>query len=239
MQNFTSSPILTLKNIGVKFEKKPSLLKAQTANAFWALEDISFDVYHNEVLGIMGKNGAGKSTLLTLMAGIIGPSKGEIHSKINKAFLLSLQAGFVPFLSGRKNIIMSGLLLGMTKKEIESISDKIIEFADIGEFIDEPVAVYSSGMKARLGFAVAINVHSDLVLIDEVLGVGDADFKTKSTLAMKEKIAETTTVIVSHAPETIKELCTRLIVINGKTIVHNGDVNEGLVVYKNLSKIKN
>jgi lipopolysaccharide transport system ATP-binding protein len=236
MQNFTDSPILTLKNVGVKFEKKPSLIKAQTANAFWALQDISFDVYHNEVLGIMGKNGAGKSTLLTLMAGIIGPSKGEVHSKINKAFLLSLQAGFVPFLSGRENIIMSGLLLGMNRKEIESLSNKIIEFADIGEFIDEPVAVYSSGMKARLGFAVAINVHSDLVLIDEVLGVGDADFKAKSTKAMKEKIAETTTVIVSHSPETIKELCTRLIVINGKTIVHNGDVETGLQIYKKLGK---
>jgi len=183
-------------------------------------------------LGIIGKNGAGKSTLLSLMAGIISPSKGTIKSNAQKVFLLSLQAGFVPFLSGRKNIVLSGLLLGMDRKEIEGLTEQIIAFADLGKFIDEPVAVYSSGMKARLGFAISISIHSDIILIDEVLGVGDSTFKRKSSKAMKNKIKETTSVIVSHSMETIQELCTRVIVISSHNIVHNGSVEDGIRIYK-------
>lgn len=227
-------PIISLKNVGVKFEKRPSLLKAKTADAFWALEDISFNVFHNEVLGVMGKNGAGKSTLLSLMAGIIGPSRGQFHSSAQNPFLLSLQAGFVPFLTGRKNIMLSCLLLGVSKEVIDQAIPKIVEFADIGKFMDEPVATYSSGMKARLGFAISINIPSDIILIDEVLGVGDENFKKKSATAMKEKVTQTTTVVVSHSMSTIKDLCTRLIVISNHKIIHDGDVDTGLGIYKNL-----
>jgi lipopolysaccharide transport system ATP-binding protein len=227
-------PLISLQNIGVEFKRKRSLVQAKQGKSFWALEDITFDIYPKEVLGIMGKNGAGKSTLLSLLAGIIAPSKGTITSNVNHVSLLSLQAGFVPFLSGRKNITLSGLLLGMGLEEINKHVNDIIDFADLGTFIDEPVAIYSSGMKARLGFAISINYIPEVILIDEVLGVGDASFKKKSSAVVKKKIQDTTTVIVSHNKETISELCTRLIVISNKKIVHNGDVATGLEIYENL-----
>lgn len=227
-------PLISLQNIGVEFKRKRALSRARKQKSFWALENISFDIYSNEVLGIMGKNGAGKSTLLSLLAGIIAPSRGQIKSNARHVSLLSLQAGFVPFLTGRKNITLSGLLLGMELDEISKHMDEIIAFADLGTFIDEPVAVYSSGMKARLGFAISIYYMPEVILIDEVLGVGDASFKKKSAEVVKKKIEKATTVIVSHDVKTIKELCSRVIVISGRQIIHDGDVAQGIAIYENL-----
>jgi lipopolysaccharide transport system ATP-binding protein len=183
----------------------------------WALKDISFDVYEGESLGIIGKNGAGKSTILQILSGIIKPDKGSITT-IKKNFhvsLLSLQTGFVGPLTGRENILLSGLFYGIHPCLLkEDLIDRVIEFSGIGSQIDQPVNTYSTGMRARLGFAVAIHAEPDVILIDEVLGVGDIEFKEKSSSAMREKISsDKTVVIVSHNQNTLQELCDRIILI--------------------------
>lgn len=224
--------IIELKNVGVRFSKRKSLLKAKSSKEFWPLKGVSFDVRKGEVLGVIGKNGAGKSTLLTLIAGIISPSEGKIINKTNSTSLLSLHAGFVPFLSGRKNIILSGMLLGLEKSQVLEKMDEIIEFSGLGDFIDEPVVNYSSGMKTRLGFSTAININPDVILIDEVLGVGDAEFRDKSEKALREKLAgNTTAIIVSHSESTIKQLCDRVVYISGGKSRYCGDVAKGLKLY--------
>ena len=210
--------VIEVRNVGVMFERKRSLLKANSSKKFWALKDVSFELKKGEVLGVLGKNGAGKSTLLSLLAGIIAPTKGVIESRTNNVSLLSLQAGFVPFLSGRKNIFLSGMLMGFSKKQMETMVEDIIDFSELADFIDEPVANYSAGMKTRLGFSTAIKIEPDVILIDEVLGVGDADFQKKSSQALKEKLkGDMTAVIVSHNEKTISELCDRSILIKNGT----------------------
>src|SRR5262249_15432514 len=146
------------------------------SNAFWALHDVSFDLRHGETLGVIGRNGAGKSTLLRLLAGILAPDTGSIMRKTDKVSLLALQAGFIPALTRRENAVLSGILLGMERADIESRMDEIVRFAELEQFIDEPVRTYSSGMRARLGFTVAFQADPDVLLIDEVLGIGDASF---------------------------------------------------------------
>ena len=140
---------------------------------FWALKDVSFELYQGETLGILGRNGAGKSTLMRLMSGIIKPDQGELINHHNStASLLSLQLGFMGYLSGRENAILSGMLMGLTRREIEAKMDAIIDFSELGEFIDQPISTYSSGMSARLGFSVAFQTDPDILLVDEVMGVG-------------------------------------------------------------------
>lgn len=228
--------LIEVKNVGIRFSRRKSLLKAKKSNDFWALKDISFEIKKGEVLGILGKNGAGKSTLLTLLAGIIAPTVGSIHLNTKNISLLSLQAGFVPFLSARKNIILSGMLLGFTKEEMLNRMDDIISFSELEEFIDEPVVNFSSGMKTRLGFATAINIDPDIILIDEVLGVGDASFKKKSKKVLKEKFidGDKTAIIVSHSESTIRELCTRAILINKGVTVSSGNPEKVLEDYSKL-----
>jgi lipopolysaccharide transport system ATP-binding protein len=178
---------------------------------FWAIKDVSLDLYQGETLGIIGRNGVGKSTLLRLMAGILKPDKGEfINYGSYKASLLALQLGFLPYLSGRENAVLSGMLLGLRRQEIQSKMNAIIEFSGLGEFIDRPIATYSSGMMARLGFSVAFQAEPDILLIDEVLGVGDAEFSKKSAKAMQERMkSDKTIVFVSHNAALIRQLCTR------------------------------
>lgn len=225
--------ILELRNVGIKFSKQKSILKARESREFWALKDITFDIKKGEVLGVIGKNGAGKSTLLALLAGIISPTTGTIETRTKSISLLSLQAGFVPFLSGRKNIVLSGMLMGFSKNEMIKRLDEIIAFAELEEFIDEPVVNYSAGMKTRLGFATAINIEPDVILIDEVLGVGDAAFKKKSSEVLKAKLDEkhTTALIVSHSESTIRDLCDRVVFIQKGVTQFMGDVEEGLRRY--------
>jgi lipopolysaccharide transport system ATP-binding protein len=213
----SAQPIISLKKIGVCYKRR-KFWSRKPDKHFWALEDISFDVYPGETLGIIGRNGAGKSTLLRLLAGIIAPDRGTIKMNGLKATLLTLQAGFDIFLTGRQNITLSGMLLGMTKKEVAEKEDKIIELADIGDFIDQPVRTYSSGMRVRLGFATAHYINPDILLIDEVLGVGDADFQKKSSALIHNKIkSNQTVIIVSHNPAMMKNLCDRVITIeNGE-----------------------
>ncbi|MBE9563465.1 MAG: ABC transporter ATP-binding protein, partial [Proteobacteria bacterium] len=199
-------PILSLRNVGVSYKRRIF------SEPFWAIKDVSFDLYHGETLGIIGRNGVGKSTLLRMMAGIIKPNIGTFVNRGYHASLLCLQLGFIPYLSGRENAILSGMLMGLRKKEIKTKIDAIIEFSELGKFFDEPIATYSSGMKARLGFSVAFQVDPDILLVDEVLGVGDENFRQKSTRVMREKISSNKTIVlVSHLTAMIKKLCIRVV----------------------------
>lgn len=199
---------------------------------FWALRDVSFEVYRGETLGVIGRNGAGKSSLLKVMAGILRPERGTVFSDGCRPSLLSLQAGFIRHLSGRENAVLGGLFLGLGKRQAEAHLPEIIAFSELEESIDLPVSSYSTGMKARLGFAVALYADPDIMLLDEVLGVGDADFKVKSTAAMKAKIAsDKTVVLVSHQSQVLRELCDRLVLLEAGRSIMEGKTEEVLAVY--------
>jgi lipopolysaccharide transport system ATP-binding protein len=204
-----------------------SNIKNRDKNSFTALEDISFKVEDRDVVGIVGKNGSGKSTTLGLIAGILKPSSGEIIVNGTIAPLLELGAGFHPDLSGRENIILNGILLGIEKKVILNKLDEIISFSELEEFIDQPIRMYSSGMLSRLGFSVAVHTDPDILLIDEVLSVGDAHFQKKS----EEKIFEfkkmgKTIIFVSHDFELVKRLCSKVIFIDEHRIRYVGSISE-------------
>jgi lipopolysaccharide transport system ATP-binding protein len=229
---------LSLNNVGIHYGHKIWSLH----KPFWALKDVTFELYHGETLGIIGRNGVGKSTLLKVMSGIIKPNRGQFINQNNStASLLSLQLGFVEHLNGRENAILSGMFLGMRKKEIIAKLPAIIEFADLGEFIDHPVGTYSSGMSARLGFSVAFQTNPDILLVDEVLGVGDANFMEKSAKVMQEKIKSNKTVVfVSHNGDLIKKLCNRVVWIEDGISRMEGDPDEVLNEYhKYLLESKN
>jgi len=207
-------------------------------SVFWALKDVSFEVKEGEVLGIIGKNGAGKSTLLKILSQITEPTSGkiEIHGRV--ASLLEVGTGFHPELSGRENIYMNGTILGMTRREIDSKLDEIIDFSGVEKFIDTPVKFYSSGMKVRLGFSVAAHLDPEILIIDEVLAVGDYEFQAKCLKKMDSVSKEGRTVLfVSHNLEAIKTLCSRILVLKDGKINFDGEVKSGIRFYleaKNL-----
>lgn len=188
------------------------------------LKDISFDVFSGETVGILGRNGTGKSSLLKILAGIINPSQGNVLIKKNiTRSLLALGIGFMPHISGRENALYSAMLNGMSKKKALMLLPKIEEFSELGEFFDQPVESYSTGMMARLGFSTALMTEVDLLLIDEVLSVGDLHFRKKAEDAMRSKIASDQTVIlVSHDSGQVNQLCGRAIWINDGLIVAEG-----------------
>jgi len=226
----TKKCVMQLENVGVYYGRRQGFFHQ---DRFWALKDISFDLCYGETLGIIGRNGVGKSTLLKVMAKIISPNVGKITHNGIRASLLSLQAGFSPHLSGRENAVLSGMLLGMRRKEVESKMNHIIAFSELEDFIDQPIKSYSSGMIARLGFAIAFQVDPELLLIDEVIGVGDAAFMMKSTIAMKKRIRSGRTVVmVSHNDALISELCDRAIWIEEGGVRAEGNVPDILEVYK-------
>lgn len=223
-------PVMSLRNVGVYYSRDDAMFSREK---FWALQDVSFDLYQGETLGVIGRNGAGKSTLLKLLAGIFVADRGEVVRTELKASLLSLQVGFIGYLTGRENAILSGILLGMHRSEIEAKMDQIIEFSELGEFIDKPVRTYSSGMRARLGFGVAFQADPDILLIDEALGVGDQDFRRKSSAMMKERIqSNKTVVLVSHNLPTIRALCDRVVWIEQGKTVEVGDTKAILRRYR-------
>ncbi len=196
--------LISLRHVGVQYRLRRGRLKRKR---FWALKDISFDLYHGESLGVIGRNGCGKTTLLKVLAGITHPDVGSVTHNGCRAALLALQVGFVPYLTGRENATLSGLMLGFSRRDMEHRMDAIADFAELGEFFDEPMFEYSAGMKARLGFSVAFQLDPDVLLIDEVLGVGDAEFRRKSTAVLTDKIkSEKTVVVVSHDRSTIHRL---------------------------------
>lgn len=206
----TRKILLNVCSVGVCYRQRTGLLRYKN---FWGLKDVSFKLYAGETLGIIGGNGAGKSTLLRLLAGIIEPDRGSIWRYPGVvASLLALNVGFRPELSGRENATLSGMLLGMKLADVTHKLEQIKTFSDLGDFFEEPVGAYSTGMRARLGFAVAIHADPDILLIDEVLGVGDESFRLKSQQAMRDKIkANKTVVLVSHSMEAIRELSDRVL----------------------------
>jgi len=224
-------PLVSLRNVSVSYWLNKSAIRR---NSYWPLKDVSFDLYQGDSLGIVGRNGVGKSTLLRLLAGIMKPDYGSIKTVAGlRVSLLSLQLGFAGHLSGRENAILGGMFLGMTLREVRAKLDAIADFAELGEFFDRPISTYSSGMVARLGFATAFQVDPDVLLVDEVTGVGDAEFQRKSMAVMKERIRshETTIVFVSHHAQTVKDLCNRAVWIEEGIVRAEGATEDVLALY--------
>ena len=203
---------------------------------FTALKDISFSANQGEVIGIIGKNGSGKSTLLRAIAGIFSADKGTIETFGNTISLLAIGVGFQNNLSGRENIYLSGLLLGFTEEEINQKIEEIIEFSELGDFIDKPVKTYSSGMYSKLAFSITAVLETDIMLIDEVLSVGDAGFKEKSYNRIKDLISDEkrTVLIVSHNMNTIKTLCDRVLWLHDGQVRGFGTVKEVIPAYEKI-----
>ena len=213
-------------------------LKRSRAEVFHAVKHVSFTLEKGEILGIIGKNGSGKSTMLQAIAGIFSPNQGEIDLHGNSVSLLSIGVGFQRELTGRENIVLSGMLLGFSEKQVKEKEQEIIEFSELGDFIDAPVRTYSSGMYSKLAFSITAILETDIMLIDEVLSVGDASFKKKSFNKMKELISDEnrTVIIVSHSMDTIKELCSKALWIHNREVKMYGESRE--VVEKYLEFMK-
>ena len=202
--------------------------------SFHALKGISLDVNQGEILGIIGKNGSGKSTLLNTVGGIFAADEGKIDLGGRSVSLLSIGVGFQKNMSGRENIVLSGLLLGFSESFIREKMEEIIEFSELGTFIDKPVKTYSKGMYSKLAFSITAFLETDIILIDEVLSVGDEHFKKKSSAKMKELISDEnrTVLIVSHSISTLRKLCTKMLWLHDGEIKMIGDTNEVLTAYE-------
>lgn len=232
----THKPALTVSNLGIRLFKRSGFLGRKTFS-HWALEDVSFDVRRGEVFGVIGRNGAGKSSLLRLLANIFEPDRGTIRSYGLKVCLLSLQTGFVHELTGRENIILSGMLFGKSRQEILEQLPEIEEFAELGKWIDQPISTYSSGMAARLGFSVSMYTNTDIILIDEALAVGDQSFRLKSQEKIKEVLqSDKTVVLVSHNAGAVEDLTERAVWIEKGRSVLNGDSKVVAAAYNRFNE---
>lgn len=227
--------VLKLQNVGVSYRVRSGLFKREL---FWALQDVSFDLRKGESLGVIGGNGSGKSTLLRIIAGIIDPDRGRVERGQLRAALVSLRLGFLPHLTGRQNAMLSAMLMGSRRREAARNLDKIIAFSELEAFIDQPLRTYSAGMKARLGFAVAFQFDPDILLIDEALGVGDAEFRNKSTELMRRKIrSDKSAVIVSHNLAVIRSLCDRVVWIDKGVTKLVGETERVLAAYGDANPV--
>jgi ABC-2 type transport system ATP-binding protein len=189
----------------------------------WALRDIGFEVEEGQTVGILGRNGSGKSTLLKCVCGVLQPTEGQVVVRGKLAGLLELGAGFQPDLTGRQNIYLNGSLLGLAKSDIDKVFDEVVAFAELDQFIDNQVKFYSSGMYVRLGFAVAVNVDPDVLVIDEVLAVGDERFQRKCLDRVKEFQSQGRTIIfVSHSPDQVRAICDQAVVLSDGRMVGHG-----------------
>ncbi len=213
-------------------------LKREKAERFEAVKHVSFSVPKGNILGIVGKNGSGKSTMLNAIAGIFAPDSGEIDLKGNTVSLLSIGVGFQKELTGRENILLSGMLLGFSEREVLARTDEIIEFAELRSFIDEPVRTYSKGMYSKLAFSITAILETDIMLIDEVLSVGDAKFKKKSFDKMKQLISDEnrTVLIVSHQLETLAQLCDAVLWLHDGEMRMYGDTQPVLRAYEEFMR---
>lgn len=225
----------------MRLEKRPTLRKVvlqgkrtlQSKKEFWALRNVSFRLEHGETLGVIGPNGSGKSTLLRIVGGIYKPDEGRIEVDGRVSTLLSLTAGFQPELTGRENILLVGMFMGFSLGDITDKMDEIINFAELGAFINSPVKTYSSGMVARLGFAVASYLDCDVLLVDEILGVGDQSFRQKSQAKIRELVGEQRTVLlVSHNLEAIREYSTKVLWLDHGSVKGYGEPSEVIEAYK-------
>lgn len=235
---FAQQILATIKAPLQNFRQLRSMSKfgADDESIFWALRDINFEVQQGEVLGIIGHNGAGKSTLLKILSKITEPTAGEVRIKGRIAALLEVGTGFHQDLTGRENIYMNGTILGMSKKEIDRKLDEIIDFSGVEKYVDTPVKFYSSGMNVRLGFAVAAHLEPEILLIDEVLAVGDVEFQ-KKCLGKMEDISQghgKTLLFVSHNMAAIQSICQKTVVLNKGSIVYCGDIVEGVNMYNGI-----
>ena len=221
-----------------RFSLKKKGIKGFSGKVFKAVKGISFEVTKGEIIGICGKNGSGKSTTLRAIAGIFCPDSGTIDLHGNSISLLSIGVGFQRKLSGYENIFLSGMLLGYSEEDIKKKVKDIIEFSELGDFIYEPVRSYSSGMYSKLAFSITAILETDIMLIDEVLSVGDVHFKEKSYNKMKELISDEnrTVIIVSHSSKTLRELCDRVIWLHAGKIKEIGEPNEIMDKYEEFMK---
>ena len=247
--------IIKVKNVSMKFNLgiernfslklffinlfKPKKNKKDVKSDFWALDNIDFEVKQGEVVGFIGGNGAGKSTLLKLVSGVMKPTKGRIEIGGNICPMIELGAGFDMDLTARENIYLNGSILGYSKHFIDSKFDEIVEFSELREFLDVPVRNFSSGMTARLAFSIATIVDPEILIVDEILSVGDIAFQQKSENKMKSMIGGGTTVLyVSHSIQSIKTLCDRVIWIDHGKMMMSGKTDEVIAAYMKASNVE-
>ncbi len=237
---------VTVKDLHISYRglKKTSIRASwkhlgDKVEVFEALKGVSFEIEEGKILGIIGQNGAGKSTMLRAIAGIFSPDNGSIDLHNRTISLLSIGVGFNKKLTGKENIYLSGMLLGFSEEEISAKEKEIIDFADIGDFIKKPVKTYSSGMYSKLAFAITAILETDIMLIDEVLSVGDAKFKEKSYNKMKELISDThrTVIIVSHSLDTIRELCDEVLWLEKGEVIMKGSAEEVIPKYEEFMSV--
>jgi ABC-type polysaccharide/polyol phosphate transport system ATPase subunit len=240
------APAVDVRDLGVRYDLRltrrttlkgslPALFgrKGGSETHFWALRRVSFSLAHGESLAIIGPNGAGKSTLLLALAGILEPSEGEILSQGRTSTLLTLGAGFEMELTGRDNIDLAGAFLGIAESQINELAPSIIEFADIGPFIDAPVKTYSTGMRARLGFSIATAITPDILLLDEVLGTGDQTFRSRSQARVRELVTRAKAVVlVTHDLTFVDEFCNRAILLEKGKLISEGEPREVVDLYR-------
>ena len=238
-------PIIVFENVTKEYTLykndadrfKALFFKPRNAKKHLALKDVSLKINQGESIGIIGDNGAGKSTMLKMITGVTFPTEGRVDVRGKVAALLELTAGFSLEMTGRENIYLKGYILGLKDHYIAQIEDDIIEFAQLGDYIDQPVRTYSSGMKMRLGFAINVNIDPDILVIDEALSVGDKSFKKKCKNKIAEIIKSGKTVLyVSHSMDGVREICPRAIYLKKGKVVFDGYVNEALALYSSDKK---
>lgn len=230
--NLSKEKVDTLKEYAIKFLKREIKY-----DEFWALQHVSFEVNKGDRLGILGLNGAGKSTLLKIIVGVYKPTEGKVTKRGKIAPMLELGAGFDPQYTGKENVFLYGSVLGLRKDFLEEKYDEIVEFSELGKFMDVPLKNYSSGMKARLGFAIATVVEPDILILDEVLSVGDARFRKKSERRIMEMFDKGVTVLfVSHSLEQVRRLCNKAILLEKGTIIASGDTEKVAKIYEEKTK---
>ena len=242
-----------MSDVVIKFEhvtKKYKLLKSEKRRLLYtfckkikyqekkAVDDVSFEVKRGEAVALFGKNGAGKSTILKMITGVCFPTEGKIEVKGRVSALLELTSGFDPEFTGRENIYLKGQLLGLKDAEVRELEQTIIDFAEIAEYIDQPVRTYSSGMKARLGFSINVNIRPEILIVDEALSVGDEEFKNKCTKKVNEIVSkdEVTLLFVTHSSAMAKEFCSRGIVMEKGKLKFDGSIDDAIKKYKESIK---
>jgi lipopolysaccharide transport system ATP-binding protein len=242
-----SEPAVTVNNVSKKFRLfkennrtlKSTVMRGRrvVGEDFWAVRDVSFDVPKGSTFGLIGRNGSGKSTLLKCLAKILSPNEGSIEYNGRLAAMLEVGSGFHPELTGRENVYLNGSILGLSRKEVAARFDEIVDFSEIGDFIDQPVKNYSSGMYVRLGFSVAITVRPDILVVDEVLAVGDSAFQRKSQDKFNElRDGGRTVILVTHSMANIRRMCDQVAWIDKGQLVHAGSVDEVAPAYEDFMK---
>jgi len=244
--------MVEVNDLGIKFKmgkrrrsgalafilERRSRNKQRPSGEFWALRHVSFTVERGETVGIIGRNGSGKSTLLRVIAGVYPPDEGTVSVDGEVSTLFGLGTGFNAELSGRDNIYLNGVMIGLMKNQIDRIIDDIIGFAELGDFIDMPVRTYSTGMRSRLGFAIAIHSDKDIVLIDEILRAGDAEFRQKAGVEMNRIIGERTVILVSHSMDAIERFANKAIWLDKGVIAGMGEPKGVIEQYLAAAKVK-